>query len=317
VSEIRPQIHPEVQISCAADAAPAAAVRDGVGASHVRLPEGSWATVLDFLCERFAAVGAEVWRRRIACGLVSDDGGRPIAADTPYRSGLRVRYYRELVQETPVPFEAQILHRDDQLLVVDKPHFLPVVPAGRHVQQTLLVRLKRELGLDDLVPLHRIDRDTAGLVLFSPNPATRAVYQQLFARRAVIKTYEAIAPEVPGLAFPYTHRSRLVPGEPFFRTREVAGTPNSETRIEIVETRDALSRYRLTPVTGRKHQLRVHMAALGAAIVNDPFYPQLRAVEADDFSRPLQLLARSLAFDDPLSGERRIFESRRQLSELS
>jgi tRNA pseudouridine32 synthase / 23S rRNA pseudouridine746 synthase len=300
----------------APDAEPVSHVRDGVGASHVHLPDGHWPTVLAFLCERFPRLGVDVWRERIARGLVSDDRGAPIAADTPYRSGLRVRYFRELAQETPVPFDAQILHRDDHLLVVDKPHFLPVVPAGRHVQQTLLVRLKRELGIDELVPLHRIDRDTAGVVLFSLNPLTRAAYQQLFPRRAVVKVYEAIAPLRTELAAPQVRRSRIEPGEPFFRMREVDGTPNSETRIEIIETRGALVRYRLMPVTGRKHQLRVHMAALGAPIVNDPFYPALRGVDEGDFSRPLQLLAKSLAFDDPLSGERRRFESNRELAEL-
>lgn len=290
-------------------------VPSGVGRSTVQLPDGDWPSVLAFLCARFAHVGEAGWRARMARGLVHDEAGSALAADAPYRVGLRVHYYRELERETPVPFVAEVLYRDAHLLVVDKPHFLPVVPAGRHVQQTLLVRLRRELGVDDLVPLHRIDRDTAGLVLLSPNPATRAVYQQLFARCAVDKLYEAIAPSRPELSGPYVHRSRLVPGEPFFRMREIEGVPNSETRIEVIETQGALSRYRLTPVTGRKHQLRVHMAALGAPIVNDPFYPQLHAVDADDFSRPLQLLAKSLGFDDPLSGERRVFESRRQLSE--
>lgn len=289
-------------------------MRDGVGASHVRLPDGGWDTVLAFLCERFPEIGEEVWRRRMDRGLVSDDGGRALAADTPYRSGLRVRYYRELAQEAPIPFAAQILHRDEHLLVVDKPHFLPVMPAGRYVQQTLLVRLKRELGIDDLVPLHRIDRDTAGLVLFSLNPATRAAYQQLFPRRAVVKIYEALAPALPGRPWPQVRRSRIESGEPFFRMCEVDGEANSETRIECIQTRGALAHWRLMPVTGRKHQLRVHMAALGAAIVNDPFYPELRAMDEDDFSRPLQLLAKSLAFDDPLSGARRYFESRRRLS---
>jgi tRNA pseudouridine32 synthase/23S rRNA pseudouridine746 synthase len=310
------EIRTKIRITDPSDGEPGTLVRDGVGASHVRLPDGPWPTVLAFLCERFAGVGAETWAQRMSRGLVSDEHGEAITAATPYRSGLRVRYYRELAQEAPIPFAAQILHRDAHLLVVDKPHFLPVMPAGRYVQQSLLVRLKRELGLDDLVPLHRIDRDTAGVVLFSLNPATRAAYQQLFPQRTVLKTYEAIATWVPALSSPQIRRSRIEPGEPFFRMREVDGTANSETRIEIIDTRETLARYRLMPVTGRKHQLRVHMAALGAAIVNDPFYPQLRVVDDDDFSQPLQLLAKSLAFDDPLSGEPRRFESKRQLAAL-
>ena len=310
-----PEFRPEIHTARTPEAPAAPAVRDGVGASHVRLPEGRWETVFAFLCERFPAVGPGVWHRRMTRGLVCDDDGVPIGPGTPYRRGLRLRYYRELAQEPPVPFDARVVHRDAHLLVVDKPHFLPVVPAGRFVQQSLLVRLKRELGIDDLVPLHRIDRDTAGLVLFSLQPSTRAAYQQLFPRRAVLKTYEAIAPALPELSAPLVRRSRIGRGEPFFRMRETQGEPNSETRIERLETRGGRARYRLTPITGRKHQLRVHMAALGAPIVNDPIYPELRVVAEDDFSQPLQLLAKSLAFDDPLSGEPRLFESGLQLAE--
>lgn len=288
-------------------------VRDGVGASCIRLPRAPWATVLEFLDARFPDVGPAAWLSRMERGLVRDGGGAVIGPATPYAEGLEVHYYRELPPEPEIPFEAAILHEDDELLVADKPHFLPVLPAGRYLQQTLLVRLKRRGGRDDLAPLHRIDRDTAGVIAFSKNPRTRGAYQRLFAQRKVEKTYEALAPHLPHVSFPLLHRSRLAEGEPFFRMREIEGSPNSETHIEVIERRGALDLYRLQPITGRKHQLRVHLAALGAPIVNDPLYPDLVSVADGDYARPLQLLARALAFDDPLSGARRVFRSARSL----
>lgn len=289
-------------------------VRDGVGPSSIVLPAGPWARLADFLRERFPEVAAEIWLGRAARGELRLLNGETTGPEQPYKAGGTLYYYRELEAEPEIPFQAELIYRDDHLLVADKPHFLPVVPAGRYLQQTLLVRLKRELGLEALVPLHRIDRGTAGLVLFSVNPETRGRYQQLFPTRSVEKIYEAVAPSLPALTLPLRHRSRLVEGEPFFRMREVEGEPNSETLIES-QTRldDGLSRYRLQPLTGRKHQLRVHLAALGAAIVNDSFYPELRPELEDDYRHPLQLLARSVRFVDPLSGEARRFESRRQL----
>ena len=212
----------------------------------------------------------------------------------------------------PIPFTEQVLHVDAHLVVADKPHFLPVTPSGVHVRETLLARLVQKLGNADLVPLHRIDRDTAGLVLFSARRDSRARYQALFRERRIEKRYEALAAPLPQLGFPLVHRSRIEPGEPFFRMREAEGAPNSETRVEVIERGALHWRYALAPVTGRKHQLRLHMASLGAPILHDPLYPHLRANEAIG-TEPLQLLARGLAFDDPLTGEPRRFESTRQL----
>lgn len=289
-------------------------IRNNPIASTLHLPAGDWSTVLDCLCARFPAVARDVWIQRMAQGKVLGPDGEALAADHPYREGLRVGYFREVADERPIPFHAQILSADEHLLVVDKPHFLPVVPSGAYVEQTLLARLRRSQDNADLVPIHRLDRLTAGVMLFSVNRDSRDAYQALFRERRIDKHYEALAPALPDLGFPRVHRSRLVAGEPFFRMQEAHGEPNSETAIEVLEKGRNLWRYGLRPVTGRKHQLRVHMAALGAAICNDPWYPRLSGVVEDDFSRPLQLLARSLAFDDPLSGQRRVFESRLQLA---
>lgn len=292
---------------------PAQVDPDGTPCSRLQLPRGAWATVFDALCERFPAIDRATWRNRFARGRVLDATGQPLGMDAAYRVGMEVRYFREVRDEPVIPFEAPLLHVDEHLVVVDKPHFLPVTPAGGFVRQTVLARLVEQLGNPELVPLHRIDRGTAGLVLFSANPATRSAYQALFRERHIRKQYEALAPPLPELVFPQVRRSRLVRGEPFFRMREVDGEANSESRIDVIERGVDAWRYALEPVTGRKHQLRVHMAALGAAIANEGFYPVLREEGADDYDRPLKLLARSLRFVDPLSGRERVFESRRRL----
>lgn len=287
---------------------------NGVAASRLQLPPGPWATIFECLCAHFAAIDRESWRARIERGRVLDEHGAAITLSSPYRVGLRIHYYREVADEPRIPFDEVVLHVDEHLLVVDKPHFLPVTPAGAHVEETLLARLLRRFGNADLVPLHRIDRATAGLVLFSSNPASRARYQALFRERRITKQYEAVAPALPALEFPLTRATRLLRGDPFFRMQEAEGAPNSETRIDVLARGDAAWRYALEPLTGRKHQLRVHMAALGAPILNDEFYPWLagsvREQRAPDYSRPLQLLAKSLVFIDPVSGLERRFESR-------
>jgi tRNA pseudouridine32 synthase/23S rRNA pseudouridine746 synthase len=289
----------------------------GTAPSRLQLPPGDWATVLDALCSRFPAIDRSSWIDRFSRGRVLGPDAEPLDVATPYRTGMEVRYFREVPAEPPIPVQETLVHVDADLVVADKPHFLPVAPAGRFVGETLLARLVRRLGNRDLVPLHRIDRATAGLVLFSANPATRARYQALFRERRIEKRYEALAAPLPGLAFPHVHRSRLAPGEPFFRMREVDGEPDSETRIDVLERGRAAWRYALEPVTGRKHQLRVHMAALGAPLIGDPFYPSLREQGPDDFARPLQLLARTLVFEDPVDGRPRRFDSALRLAPVS
>ncbi|MGE5330568.1 MAG: pseudouridine synthase, partial [Nitrospirota bacterium] len=94
------------------------------------------------------------------------------------------------------------------------------------------------------------------------------------------------------------------------------GTPNTHTRMDLLEVTGDWARYRLSPITGKRHQLRVHMAALGLPLRNDAFYPVVNDPPEGDYSSPLQLLAQSLEFTDPLTGERRHFESARSLQPL-
>lgn len=282
-------------------------------ASTLSLPPGSWSTVLDCLCDHFSTISREQWLDRIARGRVLDGQGQPVGIDLVYREGLRIHYFREVPDEKVIPVQESILFADEHLVVADKPHFLPVTPAGEYVEQTLLRRLIRRLDNPHLVPLHRIDRHTAGLVLFSANPHSRSAYQSLFPTRQIEKRYEAIARALPQHDFPLVHKSRLVEGEPFFRMQEGAGVSNTETAVEVREKNGELWRYGLYPVTGKKHQLRVHMSALGAGICNDPFYPQVLKDAQDDYARPLKLLAQGLRFLDPLTGQEREFESRIRL----
>ncbi|MDB5931072.1 MAG: pseudouridine synthase [Polaromonas sp.] len=283
--------------------------RHGVSPSCVGLPAGHWPTFTDFLAERFPAIGRAVWLERMAAGLVADEFGALVTAQRPYRGHMRLYYYRALPAEPRIPFEAAVLYQDAHLVVADKPHFLPVTPSGHYLQETLLVRLKNQLGIDSLAPIHRIDRETAGLVLFSIKPAERDAYQALFRQHDISKHYQAIAPWRPDLRFPLRRQTRIVPDEPFFRQREVPGEPNSDTHVELLEVKGELARYALSPVTGKKHQLRVHMNALGLPILNDRMYPPVAVTPDDDHARPLQLLARSIAFIDPVTGRAREFES--------
>jgi tRNA pseudouridine32 synthase/23S rRNA pseudouridine746 synthase len=289
--------------------------RSGVNPSCVGLPAGDWPTITDFLVQRFPAISREVWVQRMDDGLVADEFGEAVTPQRPYRGHMRVYYYRALEDEPRVPFEAQVLWQDEHLVVADKPHFLPVTPSGHYLQETLLVRLKNSLGLESLAPIHRIDRETAGLVLFSVQPGERDAYQALFRRHKVSKDYEAIAPWRADIDFPLTRNSRIVQGEPFFRQREAEGEPNSETHIDLRETapRTGQARYALRPVTGKKHQLRVHMNALGIPILNDRIYPPVHPTPDDDYTRPLQLLAKAVSFRDPFTGESREFHTRLSL----
>jgi len=293
--------------------------RDGVSPSCVAIPFTKpvpWASVLQFLSERLPVVSAAGWAQRLARGEVLDDGARPLAPDAPCEPGARLYYWRQLDDEPDIPFEEQIVFQDEHLLVADKPHFMPVTPGGRYVRHSLMARLKRRTGITALNPVHRIDRETAGLVVFNLRPQDRNAYHALFRERAVHKHYEAIAPHDTALAWPITRRSRIEEDvEAFFRMVETEGEPNSETRIDCLEVRGAWARYRLDPLTGKRHQLRVHLQALGLPILGDQFYPRVQRGpdEPEDFRVPLRLLARAIGFTDPVTGQARRFESTREL----
>ena len=269
--------------------------------------------MLDFFVQRFPAIAADVWRQRMASGQVISEHGVLLAPEQHYQAHQRVYYYRAVPHEPRIPFDEVILFRDEHLVVVDKPHFLPVMPSGDYLQETVLVRLKRRLGIDTLVPIHRIDRDTAGLVLFCLQPETRARYHTLFSRHLIKKTYEAIAPWRDDAALPPILASRIVEAGHFMLQREVNGPPNAITHLEVLEVHGALARYALNPVTGKRHQLRVQMAALGLPIVGDGLYPTLMPEGQIDYAHPLQLLAKSIEFVDPLSQRPQHFQSERTL----
>jgi len=293
--------------------------KQGVGPSVIALPVGPWLLVIDYLERRFPSISRDEIARRMRDGDVRDGRGDWVLPDAAYRAHQKLYYYRHIENEPRIPFEEKILFEDELIVVADKPHFLPVTPGGRYLQETLLVRLKRKLGVDTLAPMHRIDRETAGLVLFTKQPATRGIYQALFSQKTVRKHYEAVAPFHESIALPLDYKSRLVNADHFMRMREEPGEPNAETRIELIERQGDLARYALFPVSGKRHQLRVQMAALGMPILNDQIYPHHVATEDldGDYSKPLQLLAKGIGFRDPVNGIERVFIAESALMKFS
>ena len=288
-------------------------VRDGLNPSRVRLPEsGPWLTTLDYLLARFHVDRVRLLEK-VAAAEVVDDDGVPVDESMPFRANSFVHLYRDPAVEPRVPFEVEVLFRDDHIVVADKPHFLSSLPNGSYIVESAVVRLRRQLDLPDLSPMHRLDRITAGVLLFSMRPSERGAYQTMFAQRKVRKSYLAVARYDPELELPLTVRSRIIKDRGTPTAQEIPGEPNSETGIRLVEVRLNRALYRLDPTTGKTHQIRVHMNSLGIPILNDPFYPRLLEVPHDDYSSPLQLLAESIAFTDPVDGQQRRFRSRRTL----
>ncbi len=288
--------------------------RNGLDAAWVRTPDrdpdaaAPWATMRDFLAQRFPSVVPV--EQMLASGEFVDSDGRSWSGDEPYQPNAFVWFHRQLLPEPAVPFGIGILHADERIVVVDKPHFLATTPRGTHVAETALVRLRASLGLPDLAPAHRLDRLTAGVLVLTVRPEHRAAYAGVFQTREALKSYEALAPFDPALAFPRRLVGRIEKRRGSLQAELVDGEPNAETLVELVGTRGRYACYRLAPVTGRTHQLRVQLAALGLPILGDPLYPTVRDVAEDDFSSPLQLVARRLAFTDPVDGAPREFTSR-------
>ena len=324
-------------------------VRDGVNATRLRLPdEGPWETALDYMMHRWGHIDPQGIEDRFDAGEIVGAAGVALDRATPLQDHTFIWYYRTLPPETRIPVELTILHQDDHLLVVDKPHFLPTTPGGTYIQESALVRLRNQLGLPDLIPMHRLDRMTAGILLLSTNPETRGKYQVLFEKRQVQKEYECVsaaepAPGHPVVDFPVVVRNRMTKSRSYLLAEVIDGEPNAETRIERLRTFDATvatdanahvsgetdggplgsnngspgrrALYRLEPHSGKTHQLRVHMASLGLGIVNDAFYPELLDKAPDDYTKPLQLLARGIRFIDPISGTPVEYRSGLNLSE--
>ena len=310
-------------------------VRDGVNATRLRLPEeGPWDTAMDYMMHRWGHIDPQGIEDRFDAGEIVGEAGMALDRTTPLREHTFIWYYRTLPPETRIPVELSILHQDEHLLVVDKPHFLPTTPGGTYIQESALVRLRNQLNLPDLIPMHRLDRMTAGILLLSTNPETRGKYQVLFEKRQVRKEYECVsaaapAPGHPAVDFPVVVRNRMTKSRSYLLAEVIDGEPNAETRIELLRTFDAgpaaggsgagvpqrRGLYRLEPHSGKTHQLRVHMASLGLGIVNDAFYPELLDKAPDDYTKPLQLLARGIRFVDPISRQPVEYRSRLRLSE--
>lgn len=276
--------------------------------------ERPYPAILDFLDSRFPGITRETWEQRILGGKVLNDSGIPITLSSEYVPQERIFYFREVASEPHIPFAEKILYRDEHLLVACKPHFLPVTPGGRYVNECLLNRLRSSTGIRDLAPLHRIDRETAGIVLFSVNPQTRGRYGELILKGGLEKSYQAVsAGQAADNRTLWTIENRIERGEPWFRMRSVPGTVNARSEVRLMETKEGRSLFNLQPISGKTHQLRVHMSGIGFGILNDRYYPELQPESADNFDKPLQLIARSVRFRDPISGGLREFISERVL----
>ncbi|MFM2333641.1 MAG: hypothetical protein RIQ74_2488, partial [Pseudomonadota bacterium] len=265
--------------------------------------------------QHFPHIQSSEWQQRFSDELIYAANGEKLKIDSIYTPNSHIFYYRFLAQEIHVPFQHEILFENDDLLVVDKPHFLTMTPTGQYVQETLLVRLKKQTGYEALTPIHRLDRETAGVVLFCKKPECRGIYQQLFADRKVQKIYHAIAAYRSEIIFPQTLQLHMEKGNPFYTMQTNAEkAQNTETFIELLEHNQQHAKYRLQPKTGKQHQLRVHLNYLGLPILNDPFYPMVAHKADDDFSQPLQLLAKEIYFIDPILNQEMYFSSNFELT---
>ncbi|MCH4245141.1 pseudouridine synthase [Acinetobacter gerneri] len=291
-------------------------MRNGVTASKVFIEKSthSFSSLYEYLCQHFSHILPKEWQQRFDDGLIYDFHGQVLNRHSPYIANTHIYYYRFLAHEIHVPFYEKILFENDDILVVDKPHFLTMSPTGQYVQETLLVRLKNTTGIAELTPIHRLDRETAGVVLFSKRAETRGIYQQMFANRQIQKIYHAIASYDSSLKQNLTINLRMEKGQPFYTMQVVDGEANSHTELKIIEHDTNWALYELKPTTGKQHQLRVHMNHLGIPIKNDPFYPVISHKNEQDFTQPLQLLAKEIFFIDPITKQQNHFCSEQVLT---
>jgi tRNA pseudouridine32 synthase / 23S rRNA pseudouridine746 synthase len=271
-------------------------------------------TMLDYLYIRFPHLERSALKTRVIEGKIFLEDRTAISTDTPYKSGITLFYYREAIEEPQIPFSERVIFQNQHILIADKPHFIPVTPSGPYVNQCLLSRLQKATGLDQLSPIHRLDMGTAGIVLFSLKRETRHLYHRLFAEGRVKREYSAVASIPHNMdRKEWVVENRIVRGEPWFRMQIAEGEINAITRIILLECRGDKGLFELLPATGKKHQLRIHLNSLGFPVINDPFYPEVRNDLIEDYSKPLQLVAGRLSFQDPISGESMKFESEYRL----
>lgn len=269
----------------------------------------------DFLVDRLPRLSAPRIDEMFGDQVWHDGTGRPLELAAAYLPHQFIWFHRDLPDEVPVPWEPEVLFRDDRIVVVDKPHFLAAIPRGNHIQQTVVVKLRQTLGLPELGPAHRLDRNTAGVMLCTTQRRWRGAYQQVFAHRGVDKRYLAVAPLRDDLVNPHEVRSHIVKERGQLQAvQSLDVEPNAHTTVTLLEDRGDLGLYEAIPHTGRTHQIRLHFHLLGIPIVDDPLYPQVLDTPIHDFSRPLQLLAADLGFDDPVDGARRSFTTGRTLA---
>jgi len=292
--------------------------------SKITLPQKNqgWNNLLEFLLKQFPLIDKSIWDSRFQRGKVHWLSGETVNANTGYQPGKTLCYYRELEQEPVIPYQHDIIYQDEHLLVACKPHFLPVTPGGKYINECLLERLREQQNLTDIVPLHRLDRETAGLVLFSVNKQSRGIYSQLFAQQKIHKQYQAVAnvsAQYSNSPLPqhWTISNRLVPAKPSFIMKESRGEINACSKISLIAIDQQIGLFQLQPVTGKTHQLRLHMAKIGMPILNDKFYPILQPEQPLSFEQPLQLLAQSIDFIDPINQQPHHFTTKRKLGEWS